>query len=188
MEEPEWEDQEVVCQEMCKLQVLAYHWATKLGVPFKLVFEEEDTVWGNGETAPGIQFWNVREVPAVGEITLGRHDRRRQLVDYYWGFREWLWPWCTVNAADPFSPMAPMPKGWLRRLLLVCHPRILLELQNCDPHYHRHTAVQRAHVVWKYLFDYYPWVLPQEIGRHPYWEELTPEQQNQSLPLGEPFY
>jgi hypothetical protein len=174
---------------MERFQFEAYRWAPTHGIPFRFVLEEETTEDENGVPTVQVPWWNAMELPNEGELAgVVEEDNRSDVVGNNWRFREWFWPWCTVRAGDPFSCMAPMPSGWAATLARVCHPRILVEIQNCDLYYMRLERAQRVHLVFRYLFDYYPWVLPPEIGRRPRWEDLTWEQQDAGLPIGPPLY
>jgi hypothetical protein len=85
-----------------------------------------------------------------------------------------------------------MPEGWADYLVTVTPAALLVELQYYKM-YRKHSGRQKVEILWRYLFDYYPWVLPEEISRGPRWEEFTHQQQLriqegiEQIQLGPPF-
>jgi hypothetical protein len=85
-----------------------------------------------------------------------------------------------------------MPVRWAEYLVTVTRGALLIELQYYKM-YRKHSGRLKVEILWRYLFDYYPWVLPEEISRPPRWEEFSPEQQLriqegvEQLELGPPF-
>ena len=90
------------------------------------------------------------------------------------------WPFCTRRGTDPFSPTGPYPRGLERWLAYNVPPKVVLEL-DALPGYRDHRNEQRITTCWKFLFDYYPWFLPREISRYPYFEDRPAELR--SVPL-----
>ena len=94
--------------------------------------------------------------------------------------KEAFWPFCALHSRDPFSKSAPMPKGWEKFLCENAPPSLPLQLEyavqkrGAVPHYRKDRGMQKVTAVWKYLFDHYPYLLPREISRHPYVEDLPP--------------
>jgi hypothetical protein len=185
---PRFEDQKVVAEAMMELQMRALLLARQLGLEYRPALGEVRLPEG-GWSLP---FDDVAPVPSPGDISYGRNDRRVELIDKFWPVKEWFWPWSAINVSDPFSPMAPMPEGWAEYLVAVTPAALLVELQYFKM-YRKHSGRQKVEILWRYLFDYYPWVLPEEISRRPRWEEFSPEQQLriqegvEQMELGPPF-
>ena len=87
-------------------------------------------------------------------------------------WRHSFWPFCTAPpASEPLHPLGPYPRGWERALAERLTPRMVLEYDYHKPGASKGRGEQRARELWGFLLDYYPWVLPKEISRPPYWEE-----------------
>jgi hypothetical protein len=109
----------------------------------------------------------------------GVRDPRLTVVNQdHFSLKEAYWPFCTLFSRDPFSRTALMPRGWEKWLCEHAPPYLPLELEytaqnrGTGPHYRKARAAQKVAVVWKYLFDCYPYLLPPEISRVPYPTDL----------------
>jgi hypothetical protein len=102
-----------------------------------------------------------------------RTNRERLLGDR-WKLRHRVWPFATVNGTGPFSRKGPYPAGWEKVLAERTPPDAILELHFMT-HYWKGRMPQKVMTCFKYFFDWWPQVLPPEIGRPPYWVQLSPE-------------
>ena len=100
-----------------------------------------------------------------------RNDARQRSVGPLWGYRDCFWPFCSRNASDPITEEGPYPGHWEAELARRILPRMLLEWDHHRCRARQSSRGQRAREMWEWFYDHYPWCLPEEISRPPYWAE-----------------
>ena len=67
----------------------------------------------------------------------------------------------------PFHKHSPYPAEWLDWMVAHFLPRVILELEALPNYGKNKKGEVKALDCWRYLFDYYPWLLPAPLGRRP---------------------
>ena len=113
---------------------------------------------------------NTRPTPA----NRGREEAVCTPSARYWVRRHWYWPFSTIRGGEPFGQSGRYPRRWERFLSTNVPPRVVLELDAVHG-FRQGNAQYRAMLCWRFFFDYYPWFLPANLSRPPWWGDRPQE-------------
>jgi len=156
----EWEGYEVVAADMRGLKVEAER---LYGLMFGGKFRKEPPNAPKGT----VVFKRPREQKNFSRAYDG--TRERSLGLSRWKLRWSHWPF-SCRGVDPFSVHGRFQKGW-STFLREHFPPIVMVMLGCFPTYTKDGGRSRYKECWRFLYDRFPWFLPREVSRRPYFEE-----------------